>query len=49
MPLPKTQGMVMRRAEFQAQYSHMIDLTKNKEMDHIAEDQQDELDKPLSN
>lgn len=37
------------RAEFQAQSSHMIGLTKNKEMDHIADNQQDELDKPLSN
>lgn len=41
--------MVMLKAEFQAQSSHMIALTKNKEMDQIAEDQQNELGKPLSN
>lgn len=36
------QGDGMIRAEFQAPYSHTISLTKNKEMDHIPEDQQDE-------
>ena len=47
--LPRTWGLEMIRAEFQAQYNHMISLTKNKEMDHIPKDQKDELDKPLSN
>lgn len=47
--LSRIWGMGMIKAEFQAPYSHTISLTKNKEMDHIPEDQQDELDKPSGN